>query len=92
MLGVTAMYLATKMEEVYPPTIEDMAFITDKAYTEKDIVRLEEQMLKALDFDLSVPTSYRFLERYSRIISLDKQTFFLSQYLLELAFLDSKMN
>lgn len=37
-------------------------------------------------------SSYRFLERYSKIAKADSVVFFLSQYLLELALLDSKMN
>jgi hypothetical protein len=37
-------------------------------------------------------SSYRFLERYSKIAKADSVVFFLAQYLLELALLDSKMN
>jgi len=37
-------------------------------------------------------SSYRFLERYSKIAKVDSVVFFLAQYLLELALLDSKMN
>ncbi len=37
-------------------------------------------------------SSYRFLERYSKIAKADSEVFFLAQYLLELALLDSKMN
>ena len=41
---------------------------------------------------MSETSSYRFLERYSKVAKADSVTFFLSQYLLELALLDSKMN
>ncbi len=37
-------------------------------------------------------SSYRFLERYSKIAKADSIVFYLAQYLLELALLDSKMN
>lgn len=53
---------------------------------------MEQHILITLDFDLHVGSSYRFLERYSRIVNFDRVGFLLSQYLLELALLDSKMN
>lgn len=56
------------------------------------ILEMEKKILFALDFDIELTTSYRFLERFSKIIKLDTITFFLSQYMLEIALLDSKMN
>lgn len=37
-------------------------------------------------------TSYRFLERFTKLSKTDDVTFFLSQYMLELGLLDSKMS
>ena len=37
-------------------------------------------------------SSYRFLERWSKIAKADNLVFYLAQYLLELSLLDSKMN
>ena len=53
---------------------------------------MEKKILFALDFDIELTTSFRFLERFSKIIKLDTVTFFLSQYMLEISLLDSKMN
>lgn len=38
LVGVTAMMVASKYEEIYPPEINDFAFITDKAVTRKEIL------------------------------------------------------
>ena len=38
LVGVTAMLLACKYEEVSIPVIEDFVVITDKAYTKKDVL------------------------------------------------------
>ena len=38
LVGVTAMLLACKYEEVSVPVIEDFIVITDKAYTKKDVL------------------------------------------------------
>ena len=53
---------------------------------------MEKKILFALDFDLQLTSSYRFLERFAKITKLDKVAFFLSQYMLEAGLLDSKMN
>lgn len=52
------------------------------------------QILTCLEFKIVETTSYRFLERYSKIAKCEQDTvsFHLAQYLLELALLDSKMN
>ena len=33
LVGVTAMFIATKYEEIYPPELRDFVYVTDKAYT-----------------------------------------------------------
>lgn len=53
---------------------------------------MEKQILFSLDFDMQICSSYRFLERFAKIAKIDKVTFCLSQYMLELGLLDSKMN
>jgi hypothetical protein len=84
--------IATKYEEIYPPTTKDLVYITDKAYTKEEILQMESLLLITLDFDIQLASSYRFLERYTKIGKSDNVGFCLSQYLLELAMLDSKMN
>ena len=39
--GVTAMLVASKFEEIYAPEVNDFVYITDKAYTERDILDME---------------------------------------------------
>ena len=53
---------------------------------------MEKKILFALDFDISLCTAYRFLERFAKLTKIDDVTFFLSQYILELGLLDSKMS
>ena len=45
-----------------------------------------------LDFDMSLTSSYRFLERFAKVAKIDDVTFFLAVYMLELGLLDSKMH
>lgn len=40
LVGVTAMFLACKYEEVSIPVVKDLVLITDKAYTGKEVVEM----------------------------------------------------
>lgn len=51
---------------------------------------MEGNIVCALKFNLTVPSSLRFLERYSRVEKLDKKSFDMSQYLLELSLVEYK--
>jgi hypothetical protein len=86
------MLISTKYEEIYPPTVKDFVYITDNAYTKEEVLEMESDILQTLDFDIQQTSSYRFLERYTKVMRSDSVTFFLAQYLLELGLLDSKMN
>ena len=61
LVGVAAMFLASKIEEVYAPAISDFVYITDNTYTDSEIRNMEMKILCALDFDLCKPVSLNFL-------------------------------
>ena len=86
------MLIATKYEEIYPPLLKDFVYITDNKCTAEQVLEMEKKILFSLDFDLQLTSPYRFLERFSKLAGIDTVTFYLSQYMLELGLLDSKMN
>ena len=92
LVGVSALMIATKYEEIYPPTVKDLVYITDNAYSKNDILAMESDILVSLDFDIQQTSQYRFLERYAKVAKCDAVTFALAQYFLELGLLDSKMS
>lgn len=90
MLGVTALLIATKYEEIYPPELKQLMGLQEVSFTKKDVLNLEFDILKTLEFNYFGPSPYRFLERYSTIsdTGVDSQIFFLAQYIQELTLLD----
>lgn len=56
LLGVTAMFMAAKMEEVYSPRVADFAKSTDNGYTVQQIVKMEKLMLRELGWRITPPT------------------------------------
>lgn len=41
LVGVTAMLIASKYEEIYAPEVRDFVYITDNAYTKEEILQME---------------------------------------------------
>ena len=66
LVGVTAMLIACKYEEMYAPEVRDFVYITDNAYTSLEIRQMERKMLQLLDYSLGNPLCLHFLRRYSR--------------------------
>eukprot|EP00347_Sterkiella_histriomuscorum_P020198 403338720 len=91
LLGVTAMLIASKYEEIYAPEIRDFVYITDKAYTKEEILAQESDILQTLDFNITTPSSYRFLERFTKLAEADNLIFNYARYLIEFCLYDLKM-
>ncbi|XP_012571584.1 putative cyclin-A3-1 [Cicer arietinum] len=93
LLGVSAMLIASKYEEISPPHVEEFCFITDNTYDKDEVLEMETDILKALDFEMGNPTVKTFLRRFHGIACEKKnasslQFEFLTYYLAELSLLD----
>ncbi|TWW66760.1 G2/mitotic-specific cyclin-B1 [Takifugu flavidus] len=91
LVGVTAMFLASKYEEMYPPEISDFAYVTDSAYTTAQIRDMEMTILRVLKFKLGRPLPLQFLRRASKIYEVTAEQHTLAKYLLELTMVDYEM-
>ena len=67
LVAVAALLIASKYEEIYVPEIRDFVFISDNAYTREEILEMERSILISLQFSITIPSSYRFLERFLKI-------------------------
>ncbi|RWR92962.1 G2/mitotic-specific cyclin-2-like protein [Cinnamomum micranthum f. kanehirae] len=91
LVGVTAMLLACKYEEVSVPVVEDLILISDKAYTRDEVLAMEKLMVNTLQFNLSVPTPYVFMRRFLKAAQSDKKMELLSFFLIELCLVEYEM-
>ncbi|GIY77640.1 hypothetical protein CDAR_63251 [Caerostris darwini] len=53
LLGTTALFVASKMEEIYPPKLEQFAFVTDGACNESQILQQELLLVMTLNWNLT---------------------------------------
>ncbi|KAH7388715.1 cyclin-like protein [Pyrenochaeta sp. MPI-SDFR-AT-0127] len=90
LVGVTAMFIASKYEEVLSPHVQNFRHVADDGFTEDEILSAERFVLAALNYDLSYPNPMNFLRRISKADNYDIQTRTLGKYLLEIGCLDHR--
>ena len=83
LVGCTAMLLASKYEEIYAPEVRDFVYISDRAFSRNDLLHMESIMLNVLHFNLTVPSSFMFLQRFSKIGQASTKTMQLASYYTE---------
>ena len=88
LIAVSSLLIACKYEEIYPPEISSFVYITDNAYTKEEILNYEIKILGDLEYDITYPTSLRFLEILLIKLNLSKDNIFINKmmYLIELCF------
>ncbi|XP_050461307.1 G2/mitotic-specific cyclin-B3 [Cataglyphis hispanica] len=91
LLGAASLFIASKFDERIPPMVEDFLYICDGAYTQRELVRMEMNVLRVVNFDLGIPLSYRFLRRYARCAKVSMPTLTLARYILEYSLMDYTM-
>ncbi|AQK45696.1 Cyclin-B2-4 [Zea mays] len=91
LVGITALLLACKYEEVSVPVVEDLVLISDRAYTKGQILEMEKLILNTLQFNMSVPTPYVFMKRFLKAADADKQLELVSFFMLELCLVEYQM-
>ncbi|KAG5943729.1 hypothetical protein E4U59_000097 [Claviceps monticola] len=88
LVGVTALFIASKYEETLSPHLENFRRITDNAFSEAEILSAERFVLSTLDYDLSYPNPMNFLRRVSKADNYDIQSRTMAKYLMEISLLD----
>lgn len=91
LVGITALFIACKYEEIHSPTLNDIIYILDSEYTRDDILQAESFMLNTLNFEISWPGPMSFLRRISKADSYEYSIRTLSKYFLETTILDSRL-
>lgn len=56
--------------------------LSAKSFSKTDVLRVEADIIKTLDFNLIFNTAYHFLSAFGQILDFEPKKFFLSQYVL----------
>lgn len=91
LVGITAIFIAAKYEEILAPSVDEFVFMTEEAFTKDEILKGERIILQALDFQISHYCSpYNWMRRISKADDYDLQTRTLSKFLIEVTLIDSR--
>ncbi|PFH61908.1 hypothetical protein XA68_15924 [Ophiocordyceps unilateralis] len=90
LVGITAMFIASKYEEVLSPHVENFKRITDNGFSEAEILSAERFVLSTLNYDLSYPNPMNFLRRVSKADNYDIQSRTIGKYLVEISLMDHR--
>ncbi len=90
LVGVTAMFIASKYEEVLSPHIGNFVHVADDGFTIDEVLSAERYTLQTLKYDLSYPNPMNFLRRISKADNYDIQTRTIGKYLLEISLVDHR--
>jgi len=91
LLGVVALFIASKYEEIDPPKAAALAHITDNAYTKAEILRLECNVVAALNFEIVAVTPAHFVDRFARVNACQPGHRSFINYLLDLCLPEAHM-
>lgn len=92
LLGVACLFIAAKLEEIYPPKLSEFSYVCDGACTEAQILTCEILLLNILGWEVNVMTPSSWLNLYMQIhynadvikqckmLSLDNKYFEYPQY------------
>lgn len=88
--GATALLIASKYEETYPPEVAEICHLAGGAVLESQIRDHELWILQSLGFNIGIPLPQQFLRwaRYAAPGLVKKDVYCLAQYFTELSLVD----
>ena len=90
LVGITAMFIASKYEEVLSPHVGNFVHVADDGFSVEEVLCAERYTLDTLKYDLSYPNPMNFLRRISKADNYDIQTRTFGKYFLEVALVDHR--
>jgi len=70
LVGVIAMFIASKYEEILAPSVEEFVFMTENGYTKEEILKGEWIVLQTLEFNVSHYCSPYSLSKFLAEVTL----------------------
>lgn len=91
LVGVACLLIACKYEETFSPSVTEMVQLCDGQFKAEELVRAEQYVLKAIDWNLSFPGPMGWLRRGSKADDYEEKARTISKYFLEIGTLDKHL-
>ncbi|XP_014248918.1 G2/mitotic-specific cyclin-B-like [Cimex lectularius] len=89
LIGLAAIFLASKYEETDALEVADLLFVCNEELQEHEILKAEGEILKCLDYNLGHPVPLHFIRRYSRVAGATPAEHSLAKYISDMTLLDA---
>lgn len=83
LVGVVALLIASKYEEIYPVNVVDLCYLCDDIYSEDELLDGETEILEALNYQISKPNAFPFLQRFLFVCGASKAACYTASYFLD---------
>merc|ERR1712013_401937 len=77
LVGITALLVASKLEEYYPVDLKKLLHLTEDSYTRQQVTHMERTILGVLEFQVYLPSPQVFLLRFTRAALRSEESEFL---------------
>ena len=91
LLGIASLLISCKSQEIYYPQLNVFIDITDGAYIKSELLEMENNILKILNFNIVSPTANDFYNIIAKAFNFDKKEYYLGKYFLESSLIDYNM-
>lgn len=65
LVGGTVLLIASKIYDIYAPVVYDLVFTTNRAFTTRDFVEMERDILKTCKFQIAFPNLHEYIQYLS---------------------------
>ncbi|ORZ00369.1 cyclin-like protein [Syncephalastrum racemosum] len=90
LVGLAALYIAVKFEEVAAPRMKDFLKMASKTFQPEDMMKAERYILQVIEFQLVYPNPVNFLRRTTKNVPFDEPSRWLAKYFMEVSCIDHR--
>jgi len=90
LVGIAALFIAAKYEEIIVPSVEQILKAANNCNIPEEVFIVERCILRELEFDLNYPSPLNFLRRISKADDYEMFGRTLSKFFMELSLLNSE--
>ena len=88
LLGITCLLISCKSHEIYYPQNNKLIEMTDNAYSKEEMLTMENEILKKLNFFIVCPNPIDFYNILSKMFNFEKKQYYLGNYFIESALIN----
>ena len=89
LVAISSYLIASKYEDTFTPSIDDLIYISKNIYKHNDITTMEKDILDTLNFDIFSVSSYQFLSSFYLLSNINNKILFcLGHLILEICLLN----